>query len=120
MKMMQKILLAVGLALVMAGLAAPAGMAAEKKPAAPKKPASPVCVAQIHVIKGCGACEAMEQWLVAGGVKLERTEVEQGAYKQYPTVTYTDKTSDHGEKMYKREVSIPAKICVVSCSFGTE
>lgn len=115
-----KMVVALGVGVAVCGAMAPAAWAAEKKAPAKAKPAAPVCVAQIYVVKGCAACEAMEQWLKAGGVKLERIDVEQGPHKQYPTVTYSDKSVDHGEKMYKKEVAIPAKICVVSCTFGTE
>lgn len=87
---------------------------------APAKPAARACVSVIHVIKGCAACEAMQKWLRDGGVKLETTNVEQGAYKLYPTVVYSDKKADHGERMYKQQAIIPEKICVISCSVGIE
>jgi len=88
------------------------GKAAEKKP----RP----CVTRVHVIKGCSACEAMQTWLRGGGVELDVANVEQGAYKLYPTVEYSDRAVDHGERMYKQEATIPTKLCVISCSVGTE
>jgi hypothetical protein len=94
---------------------------AAKEPAKTKaKPAAKPCVALVNVIKGCSACEAMQQWLRAGGVELDVTNVEHGKYKLYPTVVYSDKTVDHGERMYKQQVTIPEKLCVVSCSVGIE
>lgn len=84
------------------------------------KPSTKPCVATIHVIKGCAACEAMQKWLRDGGVKLDVANVERGAYKLYPTVVYSDKKADHGERMYKQQASIPEKICVISCSVGIQ
>ena len=89
---------------------------AASKPAKAVKP----CVSQIHVIKGCPACEAMQNWLKKAGFKLSVTNIEQGHYKLYPTVIYSDKTADHGERLYRQEVGVPETICVLSCSFGTE
>lgn len=90
-------------------------------PAKPKpKPVAKPCVAVLHVIKGCAACEAMQKWLRDGGVKLEVADVERGAYRLYPTVVYSDKKTDHGERMYKQQASIPEKMCVISCSVGTK
>lgn len=83
------------------------------------KKATPVCVDKIHVIKGCAACETMMAWLKQGGVKLEITHVEQGAYSLYPSVVYSDKYVDHGDRMYRQDVAIPGKICIISCSIGT-
>lgn len=82
-----------------------------------KKPE--ICVDKLHVIKGCAACETMMEWLRAGGVNLEISHVEQGAFKLYPMVLYSDKSGDHGDRMYKQQVTIPGKICVISCSIGT-
>lgn len=88
---------------------------------APKAEPKPTkaSVAMIHVIKGCAACEAMQVWLSGGGVELEITSVQQGAYSVYPTVVYSDKFIDNGDRMYKQQVVIPQKICIVSCSSGT-
>ncbi len=86
-------------------------------PKAKPKPAK-VCVSMIHMIKGCSACEAMTGWLGKGGVELDVSSVPQGSFKLYPTVVYSDKYVDNGERMYKQEVEIPRKICVVSCSVG--
>lgn len=86
----------------------------------PAKAPAKVCVSRINVIEGCSACETMQNWLRAGGVKLETTSVDRGSYKLYPTVEYSDKTVDHGRRMYKQQVVIPEKICVISCSVGTE
>lgn len=94
--------------------------AAEKpKKPAPAKDAKP-CVEKLHVIYGCNVCETMVDWLKKGGVELDYTEVQNGAFRLYPMVVYSDKTMDHGERMYKQEVSIPAKLCVIRCNVGTE
>lgn len=89
---------------------------------APKAKANPkpakACVSTIYVIKGCSACEAMQEWLAKGGVELDVTHVQQGTHKLYPTVLYSDKVTDHGDRMYKQQVVIPEKICVISCSVG--
>ncbi len=92
---------------------APAIRAAEK-PATTK-----ACVEKIHVIKGCAACEAMQDWLRKGGVELDITHVQTGPFKLYPMVVYSDKKADHGDRMYRQQVTIPGKICVESCSIGT-
>lgn len=84
------------------------------------KPPGKPCVTTIHVIKGCAACEVMEKWLRDGGVKLDVVHVERGDYKLYPTVVYSDKKADHGERMFKQQASIPQKICVISCSVGIQ
>lgn len=113
--------------LLKAGLAVVAGLilmvltaapvcAAEKGAAAKAK----ARVSQIHVIRGCTACEAMQAWLKKGGVTLEIVNVQQGAYALYPTVVYSDRTSDHGDRMYRQQVQIPRKLCVVVCEYGTE
>lgn len=82
-----------------------------------KKPA--VSVAAVHVITGCEACETMLNWLKRGGVKLDMRRVEQGRYELYPTVVYSDKRTDHGDRMYQQSVRIPKEICVFVCSVGT-
>lgn len=87
--------------------------------ASKSKPRKP-CVAAIHVIKGCTACETMQKWLRDGGVKLEVTHSERGPYSLYPTVVYSDNYRDHGDRMYRQQVTIPEKLCVFSCSVGTE
>lgn len=84
-----------------------------------QKAAKP-CVDTIHVIKGCGACEAMQEWLKKAGVKLELTKTSATHYEMYPTVIYTDKKSDHGQRMYEQKVVIPKKICVIINNSGTE
>ncbi len=113
---MKRYLLLVGCLL---GLMLMGGLATEVNAQPKEKVEEKVCVARIHVIKGCAACEAMQEWLVKAGIKLERQDVEQGPYRLYPTVVYSDKTVDHGERMYRQLVSIPEKICVISCSVGT-
>jgi hypothetical protein len=82
------------------------------------KPRSTVSITKIHVIKGCSSCEAMQEWLAKGGVELDVQNVQQGSYALYPTVIYSDNFVDHGDRMYKQQVVIPQKICVVSCSVG--
>ncbi len=104
------VLCILGLFVISSSQAAPK---AKEKP----KPAK-ACVSTIHIIQGCSACEAMKEWLGKGGVELDITSVQQGAYAMYPTVVYSDKFVDHGERMYKQEVVIPQKICVISCSIG--
>lgn len=103
----------VAILFVFAGLVTP-GFA---EPAGNAKPAkSKLCVAKIHIIYGCQTCEAMLEWLKKGGVKIEMTDVQTGAYKLYPTVQYTDKATDHGELMYEHKAGIPEKLCVVRCN----
>lgn len=108
--------LALGLLLTMLLIPASATAAEKKSPAAKPK----VSVSQIHVIKGCTACETMQAWLKQGGVKLEIVNVQQGNYALYPTVLYSDRTADHGDRMYKHQVQIPGKVCVVVCEYGIE
>jgi hypothetical protein len=89
------------------------------RPPASKKDKAAVCVKKLNVIEGCEVCGAMMEWLKKGGIKLDMSHVDHGAYPLYPTVEYSDGTQDHGEKMYAQEVQIPARICVISCSSGT-
>ena len=60
------------------------------------------------------------QWLKKGGVKIEISDVQTGPYKLYPTIVYSDKTTDNGEKMYQHAAAIPEKICIIRCNVGTE
>lgn len=110
--------LALLLGLMLTPLFIPASaQAAEKKsPATKTRPR----VSQIHVIQGCTACETMLNWLRQGGVKFDTTRVQQGSYDLYPTVLYSDRTADHGDRLYAQKVQIPEKICLVVCQSGTE
>lgn len=108
------------LLLAVSVVAVPVGAASPQKAATKPKAAPKACVSKIHVIKGCSACETMQKWLRDGGVELDVINVEQGEFALFPTVVYSDKFRDHGERMYKQEVTIPGKLCVVSCSVGTE
>lgn len=88
------------------------------KPAAPKAnkaTSETLCVAQLNVVEGCEVCETMMGWLKKGGVKLKTKEIETGKYKLYPTVEYSDKSTDHGEKIYEQTAQIPQELQVVRC-----
>jgi len=100
------------------GLSTPGLAQQPSKPKAPAK-AKP-CVEKIHIIYGCHTCEAMLEWLKKGGVKIEMTDIQTGAYKLYPTVQYTDKSADHGELMYAHKAGIPEKLCVIRCNAVAE
>jgi len=111
------VLSSVAIALALPVSAAKAAKSPAKAPVSSKKKAV-VCVQKLNVIEGCEVCAAMLDWLKKGGIKLDISHVEHGAYPLYPTVQYSDGTSDHGEKMYKQEVQIPTHLCVVSCTSG--
>lgn len=100
---------------------------AKKKPAPKKKQTAsatkadaPLCATQLNVIEGCEACEALMDWLKSGGVKLKINKIETGKFKLFPTVEYSDKSSDHGEKLYEQTAQIPATLTVVSCKTVSE
>jgi hypothetical protein len=111
-------LIFVGLILI-AGLPSMALAKPTPKPA-PTPAKAPLCVERIHILYGCKTCEAMQDWLKKGGVKLEITDIQTGPFKLYPVVLYSDKTQDHGERMYTHEAAIPQTVCVTRCNVGTE
>lgn len=117
-----KIFLPILMTLMMAGIMCEPAVAKDASPAKPAKPApaKQVCVAKAHVIYGCKTCEAMMDWLKKGGVKLDIQDVQTGPYKLYPTIIYSDKSSDNGEKMYQHVAQIPSTLCVVRCNVGME
>lgn len=100
------------------GVSAPALGQQASKPKPPAK--AKLCVEKIHIIYGCKTCEAMLDWLKKGGVKIDVTDIQTGAYKLYPTVQYTDKSVDHGELMYEHKAGIPEKLCVIRCNAVAE
>ena len=112
----------VSVALLAVAMLLPGVAAAEAgaKPPAKATPKPALCVDKIHVIYGCKTCEAMLEWLKKGGVKVEMTDVQTGPYKLYPTVIYSDRSTDYGEQMYRHDAKIPEKLCVIRCNVGTE
>jgi len=73
---------------------------------------APVVPVQIHVVEGCDACAALLNHLAAAGVKLVAKKVDRSNCSAFPTVVYSDKTSDHGERIYNRQVPMPKSVKV--------
>ncbi len=66
-----------------------------------------------YTLSTCQDCIQFKQWLRQAGVRLTTVQTRESPVSVYPTVMYSDGRSDHGERLYSRQVSLPRSLKVV-------
>ena len=98
---------------------------AERKPktvaSAAKAPRAAAGIPQlnhVYVVEGCEACNGLQAFLRRVGVKLNVSRIDHSPYSTFPTVIYSDGTSDNGERIYSKRCQFPKNLAVEECSSG--
>lgn len=103
---MKKVLV---LGLVLATLA---GVADAKKSSPRSKSRSSVRPVTVYTLAGCETCASLKSRLRRNGVKLNISHVGERYFEYYPTVVYSNDTSDHGGKIVGGRCSLPKSLDV--------
>lgn len=70
-------------------------------------------ISAIYTLRTCPHCIELESSLQQSGVKLNITGTNQRYYGAFPTVVYTDGTTDHGDRIYGGSVRLPNSVRIV-------
>jgi hypothetical protein len=66
-----------------------------------------------YTLAGCPDCAAFKQYLQQSGVRMTTSYTRSRDVSLFPTVVYSDGTSDHGERVYGRQVQLPRALRIV-------
>lgn len=72
----------------------------------------------LYVVEGCEACNGLQAYLRRVGVKLSISRVGNSPYSTFPTVVYSDGTTDNGERVYSKTCQFPKSLAVDECRSG--
>ena len=72
----------------------------------------------LYVVEGCEACKGLQDYLRRVGVKLSVSRVNNSPYSTFPTVVYSDGTTDNGERIYSKTCQFPKSVAVDECRSG--
>jgi hypothetical protein len=72
----------------------------------------------LYVVEGCEACNGLQSYLRRVGVKLTISRVGNSPYSTFPTVVYSDGTTDNGERVYSKTCQFPKSVAVDECRSG--
>lgn len=67
----------------------------------------------MYSLAGCPDCAAFKYYLQQSGVRLSVSQTRERNYSLFPTVVYSDGRTDHGERVYARQVALPKSLRVV-------
>jgi hypothetical protein len=92
---------------------------ADKKSKTVVKPAKRALqLDHLYVVEGCEACNGLQAYLRRVGVKLTVSRVGNSPYSTFPTVVYSDGTTDNGERVYSKSCQFPKSVAVDECRSG--
>jgi hypothetical protein len=80
---------------------------------APVRGSSSSPIQAIYTLHSCPHCMELEGLLQQKGVQLSTTETNQRYYGAYPTVVYSDGSTDHGDRIYGNSVQLPSSIKII-------
>lgn len=66
-----------------------------------------------YTLASCSDCAAFKQFLRQSGVKTTTVSGRDYNVSLYPTVVYSDGTSDNGQRLYARQVKLPRTLRVI-------
>lgn len=66
----------------------------------------------VYSLTGCQTCASLKSRLRRSGVKLNISHVSERYFEYYPTVVYTNDTSDHGGRIFGGRCSLPKSLDV--------
>jgi hypothetical protein len=70
-------------------------------------------------VEGCDACNGLQNFLKRVGVRLRVSHVDQSPYSTFPTVVYSDGSTDNGERIYSKRCQFPKNLSVEECASGS-
>lgn len=70
-------------------------------------------ISAIYTLRTCPHCMELESSLQQSGVKLNISGTNQRYYGAFPTVVYTDGTTDHGDRIYGGSVRLPGSVRII-------
>lgn len=76
-------------------------------------PATAKTPVMAYTLAGCPDCAAFKQYLQSSGVKLATSYTRDRNVSLYPTVVYSDGSTDNGERVYGRQVRLPHTLKLV-------
>jgi hypothetical protein len=102
--------------------ASPLSAAKKKSSSTPKKKSSStqsssrsssVRPVTVYTLAGCDRCAALTSKLRRNGVRLSVSPAYERYFDLYPTVIYSNRTRDHGDRIFNGRVSYPRSLEVV-------
>ena len=94
--------------LVLASLFAIVSTAAPAKKTDKSKSSSSIRPVSVYTLAGCPSCSSLKSRLRRSGVKLSVSPVYERYFDEFPTVIYSNHSTDNGERIYGGSAACPA------------